>query len=263
MSDPTYETLIVERVGAIVTVTMNRPEKKNAADDTMWSELLDAARRLAAASDVRAVVLTGAGGDFCSGADVSGMGVDGVQLHPLSAMRTITDVCLSWHRLPQPVVAKVRGVAAGAGFNLALVCDLLVASDTARFSQIFARRGLSIDFGGSWSLPRRVGLHRAKELALLADIIDVHEAAAMGIVNRVIPDAELDGFVADWAGRLAAGPPIALAMTKRLLNNSINVSLEEALDDEALSQSVNFGTADTREAVMAFIEKRAPTFRGQ
>lgn len=265
MSDPTYETLIVERSDAIVTVTMNRPERKNAANDTMWSELLDAARWIGSASDVRAVVLTGAGGDFCSGADVSGMGAreSGPPLHPLASMRNITDVCLSWYRIPHPVIAKVRGVAAGAGFNLALVCDLLVASETARFSQIFARRGLSIDFGGSWSLPRRVGMHRAKELALLADIIDVHEAADLGVVNRVLPEQELDAFVMDWATRLAAGPPIALAMTKRLLNDSMGVSLEEALEAEGLAQAVNFGTDDTREAMMAFIEKRDPTFRGR
>lgn len=147
--------------------------------------------------------------------------------------------------------------------NLALVCDLLVASDDARFSEIFARRGLTIDFGGSWSLPRRVGMHRAKELALLTDIIDASYAAEIGLVNRVLPDAELDAFVDDWATRLAAGPPIALAMTKRLLNNSLNVTMEEALDDEGLSQSVNFGTQDTREAVAAFMEKRSPEFTGR
>src|SRR4029077_14229147 len=126
-------------------------------------------------------------------------------------------------------LAKVRGVAVGAGANLALVCDLVVAGETARFSEIFARRGLSIDFGGSWILPRVVGMHRAKELALLADIIDAQQAEHMGLVNRVLPDADLDGFVADWAGRLAAGPPIALAMTKRLLNNSFSVTLQQGL----------------------------------
>jgi 2-(1,2-epoxy-1,2-dihydrophenyl)acetyl-CoA isomerase len=145
---------------------------------------------------------------------------------------------------------------------MALACDLVVASETARFSEIFARRGLSIDFGGSWTLPRRVGMHKAKELVLLADIIGAKEAMDIGLVNRVLPDGELDAFVDDWARRLAAGPPIALAMSKRLLDNSMNVTLEEALDDEGLAQTVNFGTADTREAVMAFLEKRHPTFRG-
>jgi enoyl-CoA hydratase/carnithine racemase len=138
-----------------------------------------------------------------------------------------------------------------------------VAGETARFSEIFARRGLSVDFGGSWILPRRVGMHRAKELALLADIIDAREAEAIGLVNRVLPDGELDAFVDGWASRLAAGPPIALAMTKRLLNNSLNVTLEEALDDEGLSQTVNFSTADTREAVTAFLQKRQPRFEGR
>jgi enoyl-CoA hydratase/carnithine racemase len=257
-----YETLLVERADGVVTVTMNRPEKKNAADGPMWDDLLHVARDIASSPDDRAVVLTGAGGDFCSGADLSGM-VGGREVHQLAAMRHITDVCLAWYRLPQPTVAKVRGVAVGAGMNLALVCDLVVAGDTARFSEIFARRGLTIDFGGSWTLPRRVGMHRAKELALLADIIGADEAMEMGLVNRVLPDGELDGFVDDWARRLAGGPPIALAMTKRLLNNSLNVTLEEALDDEGLSQTVNFSTADTREAVLAFLQKRQPTFEGR
>jgi enoyl-CoA hydratase/carnithine racemase len=263
-----YETLLIDRRDEVVTVTMNRPERKNAANDVMWGELLDVARTLGADPDVRAIVLTGAGGDFCSGADVSAMGEgapDGKtrQVHQLAAMRHISDVCLSWYRLPQPTIAKVRGVAVGAGMNLALVCDLLVAGDTARFSEIFARRGLSIDFGGSWTLPRRVGMHRAKELALLAEIIDATTAEQLGVVNRVLPDAELDAFVDDWADRLAAGPPIALAMTKRLLNNSLDVTLEQALDDEGQSQTVNFSTADTREAVMAFMEKRQPSFEGR
>ena len=263
-----YETLLIDRRDEVVTVTMNRPERKNAANDVMWGELLDVARTLGADPDVRAIVLTGAGGDFCSGADVSAMGEgapdgDTRQVHQLAAMRHISDVCLSWYRLPQPTIAKVRGVAVGAGMNLALVCDLLVAGDTARFSEIFARRGLSIDFGGSWTLPRRVGMHRAKELALLAEIIDATTAEQLGVVNRVLPDAELDAFVDDWADRLAAGPPIALAMTKRLLNNSLDATLEQALDDEGQSQTVNFSTADTREAVMAFLEKRQPSFEGR
>jgi 2-(1,2-epoxy-1,2-dihydrophenyl)acetyl-CoA isomerase len=178
-------------------------------------------------------------------------------------MRHVGDVCLALYRLPQPAIAKVRGVAVGAGMNMALICDLVVADETARFSEIFARRGMSIDFGGSWVLPRRIGLHRAKELALLADIIGARDAEALGLVNRVVADTELDDFVADWARRLGAGPPIALAQTKRLLNNSVGVTLEQALDDESAAQSVNLTTADTREAMQAFLDKRAPTFLGR
>jgi enoyl-CoA hydratase/carnithine racemase len=261
------ETISVERAGGVVTITLRRPERKNAINGVMWNELLDEFRTIGSSSTDRAVVLTGAGGDFCSGADVSGMGSgaqrDGPPVHQLAAMRHVSDVCLALYRLPQPTIAKVRGVAVGAGLNMALVCDLVVAGDTARFSEIFAKRGLSIDFGGSWILPRRVGMHRAKELALLADIIDAKEADDIGLVNRVVPDADLDAFVADWAARLAAGPPIALAMTKRLLNNALNVTLEEALDDEGLSQTVNFSTRDTVEAVSAFLQKREPTFEGR
>ena len=257
------ESITVERADGVVTITLRRPEKKNAADAAMWNELLAEFRAIAASADDRAVILTGAGGNFCSGADLWQGGDGEVPRHQLSAMRHITDVCLALHRIPQPTIAKVRGVAVGAGLNMALACDLIVASDDARFSEIFAKRGLSLDFGGSWLLPRLVGMHRAKELALLAEIIDAAQAAEMGLVNRVLPDDEVDEFVADWAARLAAGPPIALAMSKRLLNNSLAVTLEEALDDEGLSQTVNFGTKDTVEAIQAFAQKRDPVFEGR
>jgi enoyl-CoA hydratase/carnithine racemase len=256
------DTMTVQRDDGVVTITLRRPERKNAINARMWDELLEQFREIAGRSDVRVVVLTGAEGEFCSGADLGGDRED-ERPHQLAAMRHVGDVCLALYRLPQPTIAKVRGVAVGAGLNMALVCDLVVAGETARFSEIFARRGLSIDFGGSWILPRRVGMHRAKELALLADIIGAEEAAEMGLVNRVLPDDQLDDFVDDWARRLAAGPPIALAMTKRLLNNSLNVTLEEALDDEGLSQTVNFGTRDTVEAVSAFVDKREPRFSGR
>jgi 2-(1,2-epoxy-1,2-dihydrophenyl)acetyl-CoA isomerase len=167
------------------------------------------------------------------------------------------------HRLPKPTIAKVNGVAAGAGCNLAFGCDLIVASDEARFSEIFARRGLSIDFGGSWLLPRLVGLHRAKELALFADILSAKEALDMGLVNRVVPAVDLDDFVDTWARQLAAGPPIALSMTKSLLNQSFEVSMAQALEDEGRCQTINFSTADTAEALSAFIEKRDPKFQGR
>lgn len=254
------ETLQIERHDGIVTVTLNRPEKKNAANQAMWGELGTAFREIADRDDDRVVVITGAGGEFCSGADLTG---GGRSRHQLAAMRFVNEAALALHRLPQPTIAKVRGVAVGAGCNLALGCDLVVAGETARFSEIFARRGLSLDFGGSWLLPRRIGLHRAKELALFADIIDAAHAERIGLVNRVLPDAELDAFVDGWARRLAAGPPIALAMTKRLLDNSFDATFEQALDDEARAQTVNFSTADTAEAMMAFVEKRDPRFEGR
>ena len=262
------ETITVERgSGAdegVVTITLNRPDKKNAINAPMWDELLATFRDIASRDDDRVVVITGAGGAFCSGADLSGGGATSERpRHQFHAMRHVGDVALALARLPQPTVAKIGGVAAGAGANLAFGCDLIVASDEARFSEIFARRGLSVDFGGTWLLPRMIGLHRAKELAFFADIISAKEAEGFGLVNRVVPAGQLDAFVDDWARRLAAGPPIALAQTKRMLNNAFEVTLEQALEDEGWSQTVNFGTKDTNEAIAAFVEKREPKFTGR
>lgn len=256
------QTLTIERSPAgVVTVTLSRPHKKNAIDATMWTELHETFLDVAASQEARALVITGAGGDFCSGADLGDEAEN--DKHQLDRMHYFAEVAMALYHVPKPVIAKVRGIAAGAGFNLALGCDLIVAADTARFCQIFARRGLSIDFGGSWLLPRLVGLHKAKELALLADMVSAPDAERMGIVNRIVPDGDLDDFVADWAERLAAGPPLALQMTKRLLNDSFESSLDQALANESMAQSVNLASRDTREAILAFLEKRTPTFRGK
>jgi len=260
MQTVSLETLEIARAGGVVTITLNRPDKKNAANNTMWDELLATFRQISRSDEDRVVVITGAGGAFCAGAD---LWAGGAERHQLARMRDITDVALALHRLPQPTIAKVRGVAVGAGMNLALGCDLVVASDNARFSEIFAKRGLSIDFAGSWLLVRRIGLHRAKELVLFGDIIGAADADRIGVVNRVVPDAELDAFVDEWAARLAAGPPIALAQSKRLLDNAMQMTFEQALDDEGSAQTVNFSTRDTAEAIKAFTEKRDPHYQGR
>src|SRR5205085_771476 len=144
-----------------------------------------------------------------------------------------------------------------------LGCDLIVASESARFSEIFAKRGLSLDGGGSWLLPRLIGLHKAKELAFFADVISSAEAERFGIVNHVVPDADLDKFVDEWAARLVALPPIALSLSKTMLNNSMMTSMDQALEDESRSQSVNFATEDATEAMRAFVNKTTPTFKGR
>lgn len=248
--------------GGVLTMTLNRPEKKNAANSVMWDELLETFQQVKHDPEVRVFVITGAGDAFCSGADLGGGG-DGPRRHQLAAMRHIHDIAIGLHELPMPTIAKVNGVAAGAGMNMALGCDLVVASDRARFSEIFARRGLSVDFGGTWLLPRLIGMHKAKELAFFADIIDASTAERFGIVNHVVAHDELDAFVDDWAARLAAGPPIALAQTKAMLNKSMTMTMDEALDNEGWAQTVNFSTADTREAVQAFLDKRSPEFKGR
>lgn len=259
------ETILVKREEGVVSVTLNRPERKNAANGLMWKELHDTFVEVAHDREARVLVITGAGGAFCSGADISDpSGVSGNPEDPhLVRMRFLGEVMLELHELPKPTIAKVRGIAAGAGLSLALGCDLIVASDNARFSEIFTKRGLSVDGGSSWLLPRLVGLHKAKELAYFAEILSAQDAESIGLVNRVVPDTQLDEFVDAWARRLAQGPPIALSMTKKLLDNGLNVTMAQALEDEARSQTVNFFTDDTAEAMQAFAQKREPQFRGR
>jgi len=256
------ETIVVERASGVVTVTLNRPERLNALTATMWEELGSVFADVAASSADRVLVVTGAGGAFCSGADLSSLAT--LADRPvLAAMRRVGDVAVALHRMPKPTIARVDGVAAGAGANLALACDLVVASERSRFCEIFAKRGLSVDFAGSWLLPRLVGLHRAKELVLLADMLSAREAAAMGLLNRVVADDELDTVVDDWAARLAAGPPIALSMSKLLLNTGLDVPFEQAVEAEAQAQAVNAATADLKEALAAYAGRRAPSFEGR
>jgi 2-(1,2-epoxy-1,2-dihydrophenyl)acetyl-CoA isomerase len=176
---------------------------------------------------------------------------------------SLGDLALALHRLPKPTIAKVNGVAAGMGASLALGCDLVLASEDAAFAQIFVKRGLALDTGSTWLLPRLVGLHKAKELAFFGDLVSAADAAAIGIVNRVVPAADLDAVTADWARRLAAQPPIALSLTKMGLNASSALSMADALEHEAVAQNVCFQTRDLAEAMAAFVERRPPEFRGE
>jgi 2-(1,2-epoxy-1,2-dihydrophenyl)acetyl-CoA isomerase len=252
------DEITVERDGGVVSVTLNRPARKNALTGENWLRLGEVFREVAVTPSDRVVVLTGAGGDFCAGADLVDMGRLG-----MTEMRALGATARAVFELPKPTIAKVDGVAVGAGANLALSCDLVVMSERARFSEIFARRGLSLDFGGSWLLPHRVGMTVAKELALLADLVDAPRAVELGLANRVVPLDELDAFVAAWAARLAAGPPVALSLTKALLAANAGATFAEAVEAEAQAQVVNFGLEDTREAMRAFREKREPTFEGR
>jgi 2-(1,2-epoxy-1,2-dihydrophenyl)acetyl-CoA isomerase len=257
------ETLQVERDGGIVTVTLNKPQKKNAVDPAQWTEMARIWDEIARnPRRDRAVIVTGAGGDFCSGADLW-LPPGEEPPHQMTAMRSVAKAIQGLHDLPQPTIAKVPGVAAGAGCSLALGCDLVVAGEAARFSMIFAKRGLALDGGASWLLPRLLPLHKAKELAFFADMLSAEQAEDFGLVNHVVPDGDLDGFVADWAARLAGGPPIALGLTKRLLNDSYSRTLQEALEAEGMAQSITLASKDTAEAIASFMEKRDPTFHGR
>lgn len=259
VSSAVMETLLIDRADGVVTVTMNRPERKNAVTATMVEELLDVLEEVAASTDDRVLVLTGAGDAFSSGADLGESPVT----NGLTSMRRVGDLVLALHRLAKPTIARVNGVAVGMSCSMALGCDLVVASTTARFSEIFTQRGMSLDGGASWVLPRLVGLHKAKEIAFFGDLIAADDALAMGLVNRVVDPSRLDDVVGEWARRLASGPPIALSMTKTMLNNSFASTMASAVEDEARCQIVNAGTEDLREAVTAFLEKRPPVFRGR
>lgn len=254
------DVLLTGRDSGVLTLTLNRPHRRNALDAELWAALREQLTVARDDTDVRALVITGAGGAFCAGADLSG----GVSAgHPLDRMRRINDVALMLHELPVPSIAKVDGVAVGAGWNLALGCDLVVSTPTARFSQIFAKRGLSLDFGGSWLLPKLVGMQQAKRLALLAEMIDAAEAHRLGLVTWVVAPEEIDGFVADLGNRLAAAAPVAVAQSKALLHEGADGTLRDALAAEARAQAVNFATADAPAAFAAFNAKREPVFTGE
>lgn len=258
----TDEHVKVERTGHLVTITLDRPGTRNACSMNMWLAIRDAFRDVAA-SDARCVVLTGANGDFCSGADiVKSENNSGWEGNKLTAMRQLAESVVAVHDCPVPVIAKVDGVAVGAGFGLALAADMLWCSDRARMSAVFAKLGLSLDYGSSWFLVRRLGLHKAKEVAFTAEMMHAERIAEIGLANAVVPAGDLDQVVADVAARIAAGPPIALSMTKRMLDHAADSSLVQALETEAIAQNVNLGTDDLVEALTAFAEKRPPIFHG-
>jgi len=247
----------------VVTLTLNRPDTMNAITGEMWGGLEDVFAEVARNFDDRVLVVTGAGRAFCAGADLIEQGMPRTSGRRLEHMRGVGRSAAALRGIGKPTVAKVNGVAAGAGLSLALGCDLVIASDAARFSAIFVQRGLSIDYGGSWLLPRLVGIHKAKELALLADVIPAADAERVGIVNRVVPAAELDGEVDALVARLLTMAPVALSQTKHLLDQAMSTTFEDAVEAEAMAQVVNLGTPDAKEAVRAFMEKRAPEFTGE
>lgn len=261
---PRFESLIWEVQDQVATITLNRPGKRNAMSWVMFNEIKDAFDRAAADADVRCLVITGAGEAFCSGADLS----DPANLVSSTGefrerMRIIDGIVRSIIHCPKPTVAKVTGVAAGAGCNIAFGCDLIVASTQASFAELFVKRGLVVDFGGTWALTRLLPLTKAKELALLGDTISASEADRLGLLNRLCEQAEIDTVVKDLTSRLTALPPQSVSMIKENLNRATERSLEDNLEAESRAQTHAFGTEDMREAVTAFIEKREPRFTGR
>lgn len=257
-----FETILCAVTEGVATVTFNRPEVMNATNDQFYREMQGLIRQLASDDAVGAVILTGAGRGFCAGADVRAMNPDMALLARRARHRWILeDILRPLVNLEKPVIAAVNGAAVGAGFNIALAADIIIASQTAIFSQIFTRLGLVPDLGGLHLLTRVVGLNKAKELCFTASKIDAQEALRLGIANRVVPADRLMEEAHAMAVQIAAGPPTALAMIKTLLNKSSNSTLEQMLEYESYAQTLAYTTPEHKEGVNAFREKRAPNFR--
>ena len=258
-----YQTLLVERTGPLATITLNRPDARNAIDLTMRQELVAALDEVEADAAARVLILTGSGGHFCAGGDVKTMrqrrqtaaeGRARVQMLNTMVLRLVD--------FPRPTIAMVDGYAVGAGTNLALCCDLVVASDRAKFGELFNKIGLVPDGGGTWLLSRLVGLARAKELIFTGDVFDAGEAARIGLVNRVVPVGELEKVTRALAEKIASGPPAVLRLAKHMVNRAATSDLAAALDLEAYSQGLAIASDDHQEGLAAFFDKRPPKFIG-
>jgi 2-(1,2-epoxy-1,2-dihydrophenyl)acetyl-CoA isomerase len=258
-----FETLLYDIADGVGTITLNRPDALNATNDTLYRELSGLIEDIAADHTIGAVVLTGAGRGFCAGADVKSMNPDAKLLDRRARHRWILrDILQPLIALEKPVIAAVNGAAVGAGFNIALACDIVIASEKAVFSQIFTRLALVPDLGGLYLLTRVVGLNKAKELCFTAKKITAEEGHKLGFVNHVVPHEELMSRAHALAAEIASGPPTSLAMIKTLLNKSSTSTLDQMLEYESFAQTIAYTTPEHKEGVAAFREKRQPDFRG-
>ncbi len=273
MPDVLFET----RAGGIAWITLNRPESLNAMGGELMPLLAQHLSHCVADDAVRCVVLTGAGRAFCAGGDVKAMATRGggngageKRSNAAELARGVDELRLSQrrtsyvlHTMPKPTIAMVNGHAVGAGLSLALACDLRVASENAKLGTVFRNVGFSGDFGGSWYLPRLVGMEKARQLYFTGEVIPAEEALRIGMVSRVTPHDKLEEETMALASHLASGPALAYARMKENLNRSATVDLLTLLDQEALNMRLSGATQDHREAARAFVEKRQPTFTGQ
>ena len=259
----TFEHVLLHRAEGIGTLTLNRPDKLNAFAGRMRQEIAEALDALEGDEAIRVIVITGAGRGFCAGADVGYM-ADLVDRRDVEAMSALVDagrhVVTTIRRSRKPVIASVNGVAAGGGANLALACDIRIASDRATLGQTFNRTGLHPDWGGTYFLPRLVGPAKALELVWLADIIEAPECERLGLFNRVVPHSMLADATHRWARSLADKPALAISLAKRAIYDSLDRSLPDMLDYELDAQMQCFESGDASEGIRAFTEKRAARF---
>ncbi|MGL6111273.1 MAG: enoyl-CoA hydratase [Rubrivivax sp.] len=256
--------------GGIATLTMNRPEARNAFSRAMMDALSEALPRLALDPAVRLVVITGAGNAFCAGGDVKGFAKNAAGAPAATSFDTkVTDLrarmeVARWlHEMPKPTLAVIPGAAAGAGLSVALACDLRIAADDAKLTTAFSKIGLSGDFGGSYFLNYLVGAAKAREMYFTGQLVTGAQAQRIGLVNRAVPSAQLAEAARAWAAELAALPTVAVGYMKRNLNIGLRGSLSDVLDAEALHMIRTFETEDHKGAAVAFVEKRAPGFNGR
>lgn len=266
----TYDTLEVATAEGVTTVRLDRPEALNALSFRMVEELLELLPRLEQDPGTKAVLLTGNGRGFCSGADVGEMVARGLNegaSGPARAREIMREgsarLAIAFLEFAKPLVAAVNGPCAGAGVGIALSADVLVAAESAVFSVAFVRRGLVPDYGVTFLLPRLVGLRKARELCLFGDRLSARDAAGLGLVTDVVADADLEPRAREMAARLAAGPGIALALTKRMLADTFETGASAAVEREFTYQSLCLVSEDAKEGMMAFLEKRPPDFQGR
>jgi 2-(1,2-epoxy-1,2-dihydrophenyl)acetyl-CoA isomerase len=263
----TQPTIAVTTSSGVCTITLNRPDVLNAFNDALTTELHEALKAAEKDAAVRVIVITGAGRAFSSGQDLSDLRTKYIPGHVPhlgdDLRRRYNPIIKRMREVDKPIIAAVNGVAAGAGCSLALAADMRIASDQAAFIEVFINVGLIPDSGSTFMLPRLIGLGKAMEMCMTGAKIDANEALRLGIVNQVVPAAELDAAVAKLASRLASLPSRAIALTKRLLNQSANNDLDAQLEAEAFDQETAGRTADHYEGVVAFLEKRKPNFQGK
>ncbi len=261
-----YEHIQYQISDHIATITLNRPDRLNALTSLMRKEFLDAMVLSDEDSDVRVIIITGAGRGFCSGGDLKAMNKASSSDRSNALSERVTPirdkVVLAMRNANKPVIAAVNGAAAGAGMNIALACDIRIASNTARFGQTFSRRGLHPDWGGTYFLPRIVGMAKACELIWSGRMIDGAEALSLGIVSELTEPEKLMDRTLAMAKTFAEGPPIAIQLAKRAMYKAQNTDLREALEFETFAQNLAQGTDDAKEGIRAFVEKREPEFKG-
>lgn len=263
----TYETILWTVRDSVLTITLNRPEKLNAMSAFLLKELRAALEAAKGDSNIRAVVLTGAGRGFCAGADLSDVSAQMSESPQFSyrenLIETYNPIILTMREMPKPIIAAVNGVAAGAGMSLALACDVRIVAESASFLQAFVKIGLVPDSGSTWLLPRLIGVTRALELMLTGRKVSAGEALSLGMVNQVVPDTELATVVERTALELANAPTMTLGFIKQAVEFASSSTLEAALNKEAALQDLAGKTFDHGEGVAAFLSKRPPQYKGQ